>query len=515
MTSPAPATQASSPVVVALRSDPHWLSRGVIPPRPAERLEIGANAAPSGEARLLIVSNRLPVTARRTEDGIRLDRSAGGLASALRGAHAGGESWWIGWAGNAKALDAKERHEVREQLRAMRVAHVTIDPADARTFYGTLSNGILWPLFHDRLDRLPLDLGGWDVYERVNERFAEAVAELWRPGDLVWVHDYHLMRLPALLRKRLPHARIGFFLHTPFPNPEMFLVLPARRWLVEGMLGADLIGFHTRRYRGHFTAALRRLFGIEMDADAHVRFDDRAIQLGIFPIGIDAAEFNRRANARDVIVKSLEHRFGRERLLLGIDRLDYTKGIPRRLAAMERLLEERPEWRKNVRLVQVAVPSRGTVSAYRTFRRDVEQLVTRINGRFATSTWTPIHYLHQAFEPDELIALYRAADVMLVTPVRDGMNLVSKEFVACRGDENGVLILSEFAGAADELQDALIVNPYDITGVADAIHRALTMEGPDRRHRMLRMRETVFAHDVHWWTREFIHALGGKARVAK
>jgi trehalose 6-phosphate synthase/phosphatase len=485
----------------------------VIPAPPSEGLERSVTTTRANPARLLIVSNRLPVTARRTDDGMTLARSVGGLASALRGPHASSESWWIGWVGDAKGLDAKERSEIREQLRTMRAAHVSVDPADARVFYGKLSNGILWPLFHDRLDRLPLDLGGWDVYERVNERFADAVAELWRPGDLVWIHDYHLMRLPALLRARIPQARIGFFLHTPFPNPEMFLVLPARRWLVEGMLGADLIGFHTRRYRGHFTAALRRLLGTEMDADSHVRIGGRAIQLGIFPIGIDAEDFNRRASKRDVIVKSLEHRSVRERLLLGIDRLDYTKGIPRRLAAMERLLETHPEWRRNVRLVQVAVPSRGSVSAYRTFRREVEQLVSRINGRFATSTWMPIHYLHQTLDTDELIALYRAADVMLVTPVRDGMNLVAKEFVACRGDETGVLVLSEFAGAADDLQSALVVNPYDIGGVADAIHRALTMEGPERRRRMREMRETVFAHDVHWWTREFIRALDGSASV--
>jgi trehalose 6-phosphate synthase/phosphatase len=474
---------------------------------PTELRETTGQEERRATGRLLIVSNRLPVTARRDGEDLRLDRSVGGLASALRGAHGASESWWIGWLGDVRGFDAKERYQIREQLRPMRASAVTLDAKDARTFYGTLSNGILWPLFHDRLDRLPLDLGGWDAYERVNERFAETVAELWQPGDLVWIHDYHLMRLPALLRKRIPDARIGFFLHTPFPNPEMFLVLPTRRWLVEGMLGADVIGFHTRRYRGHFTAALRRLLGMEMDADAHVRHDDRVIQLGIFPIGIDAEDFNRRSNKREVIVKSLEHRAGRERLLLGIDRLDYTKGIPRRLAAIERLLEQRPEWRRNVRLVQVAVPSRGTVSAYRTFRREVEQQVSRINGRFATSTWVPIHYMHQSFDQDDLIALYRAADVMLVTPVRDGMNLVAKEFVACRGDESGALVLSEFAGAADQLSDALIVNPYDIAGVADTIHRALTMDGGDRRQRMRHMRDGVFAQDVHWWAREFVRAL--------
>lgn len=471
----------------------------------------GIARAPSSSVagRLLIVSNRLPVTARRVEGTIQLQSSSGGLASALRGTHASTESWWIGWIGDEGGADAKERYEVREQLRAMRAAAVTIDKRDAHTFYSKLSNGILWPLFHDRLDRLPLDLGGWDAYERVNERFADAVAELWQPGDMVWVHDYHLMRVPALLRQRIPEARIGFFLHTPFPNPEMFLVLPARKWLVEGMLGADLIGFHTRRYRGHFTAAVRRLLNLEMDADAHLRFDGRAVQLGIFPVGVDARQLSEHAMERSVIMRSLEHRPGRERLILGIDRLDYTKGIPRRLAAIEKLLEDHPEWRRNVRFVQLAIPSRGTVTAYRKFRRELEQLVSRINGRFATSTWMPIHYMHQSVTQDDLIAMYRAADVMLVTPVRDGMNLVAKEFIACRPDESGVLVLSEFAGAAADLTDALIVNPYDIAGVADAIHQALTMDGAERRRRMRLLRSFVFAQDVHWWTREFTSALAG------
>ena len=457
--------------------------------------------------RVLLVSNRLMVTVRREGDTIRLDRSLGGLATALAGVHDGMQSWWIGWPGDVGRLDATQRRELDERLREMRATAVSIDRADARTFYAHLANGILWPLLHDRVDRLPLDLGGWDVYERVNECFADAVAEEWRPGDVVWIHDYHLMRLPALLRKRLPEARIGFFLHTPFPNPEMFLTLPSRRSLVEGMLGADVIGFHTRRYRGHFTAVVRRQLGIEMDADAHVRHDGRAVRLGVFPIGIDAAYFDRRSTEREVLRKAIEHRPYRERLILGIDRLDYTKGIPRRLAAIERLLERHPGLRRSIRFVQAAVPSRATVRAYRSLRREVEQLVTRINGRFGTPSWTPIHYLYQSLDQRDLIGLYRAADVMLVTPVRDGMNLVAKEFVASRSDENGVLVLSEFAGAAAELTDALIVNPYDTTGVADAIRQALEMDPGQRRQRMRNMRATVFSRDANWWAGEFIEAL--------
>jgi len=321
------------------------------------------------------------------------------------------------------------------------------------------------------------------------------------------VHDYHLMRLPALLRQRLPEARIGFFLHVPFPNPEIFLALPTRRWLVEGLLGADVVGFHTRRWRGHFTAALRRLLGIEMDADATIRYDQRRVALGVFPIGVDASYFSHEATSRDVTTEVLELRHPTQRFLVGVDRLDYTKGIPRRLLAFERLLEQHPEWREHVRLVQVAVPTRSRVRAYRRLRREVDALVGRINGRFATPSWTPIHYVYRGLPQDTLLALYRTADVMLVTPLRDGMNLVAKEFVACRTDENGVLVLSEFAGAADELTDALLVNPYDVDGVADAMHRALTMDRAERRRRLRSLRAKVQANDVHHWADSFLDAL--------
>ncbi len=462
---------------------------------------------PNASGRLLIVSNRLPITVRRHEGQVRVERSAGGLATGLRGPHERSGGFWIGWPGDLDALDSDALADTRRQLEEMRAVPVTISPDEAVTFYEEISNGILWPLVHDRLDRLPLRLDGWDVYERVNERFADVVASLWQPGDVIWVHDYQLMRLPLLLRKRLPEARIGFFLHVPFPNPEVFLTLPVRKWLVEGMLGASMIGFHTRRYRGHFTAAVRRLFGLEMDADEHLRYDGRAIRIGIHPMGVDARDISQRANDRVVTQRVLEYRQRPERLLLGIDRLDYSKGIPRRVAGFERLLQTHPEWREQVRLVQVAVPSRGGVAAYRRFRKELELLVSRINGKYATPSWTPIQYIHRSLDDEELLALYRAADVMLVTPLRDGMNLVCKEFVACRGDESAVLVLSEFAGAADELTDALIVNPYDVDGVAAALHRALVMDGTERRRRMRALRERVFQNDVHRWSSSFLDAL--------
>lgn len=475
----------------------------VTPSRSIERIQRD-DAAPG---RLLIVSNRLPITIRRQGAAMRVVRSAGGLATGLRGPHERSSGWWVGWPGSLEGLDNTDLFEARRQLHEMRAIPVTLQVEEATTFYEGISNGVLWPLFHDRLDRLPLHLTGWDAYEAVNSRFADVVAGIWQADDLIWVHDFQLMRLPKLLRERLPTARIGFFLHVPFPNPEVFLVLPVRKWLVEGMLGADLIGFHTRRYRGHFTAAVRRLFGLEMDADEHLRYEGRAVRLGMFPIGVDARDFNQRASERAVSNRVLQHRAHQGKMLLGIDRLDYSKGIRRRFVSFERLLLQHPELRGHVRLVQVAVPSRGGVKAYRRFRQQVELLVARINGRFATPDWTPIQYIHRAVDDEELVALYRAADVMLVTPLRDGMNLVAKEFVASRTDEGGVLVLSEFAGAADELTDALIVNPYDIEGVAAAMRQALAMDGAERRRRMRALRERVFQNDVHAWSQSFLDAL--------
>jgi trehalose 6-phosphate synthase/phosphatase len=458
--------------------------------------------------RLITVSNRLPVTVSIESGRAVVRRSTGGLATGLRRVHTENQALWIGWPGAYPGLAEPQRQEVLRQLAALGTAPVTLSEREIEVFYEEISNAVLWPICHDRIDRLPLRIAGWDVYETVNQRYADAVVEQWRPGDTIWVHDYQLLRVPLLVRRRLPEAKIGFFLHVPFPNPEVFFTLPARRWLVEGMLGADLIGFHTRRYRGHFTGALRRLLGIEMDSSTStVVYDGRKTKLGIFPMGVDAEDFAHRADQADVSTLALDLKQPPARLLVGIDRLDYSKGIERRLLSLEQLLLRHPEWRESVRLVQVAVPSRGRVGAYRRFRRDVEALVGRINGELATPTWTPIHYIHRSVTPAMLVALYRAADVMLVTPVRDGMNLVAKEFVASRTDEDGVLILSEFAGAVDEMPSACIVNPYDVDGVADTIHGALNMEETERRTRMRALRTQVFEHDVYRWAANFLDAL--------
>jgi trehalose 6-phosphate synthase/phosphatase len=462
--------------------------------------------------RLLIVSNRLPITLTEHEGRVAVHQSTGGLATGLRAPHERSGGRWIGWLGHQlDRVPVDQRTEVEDQIARLNLVPVPLSDEEVEAFYDRVSNAVLWPLFHDRLDRLPLRISGWEAYESVNARFADAVVQQYQPGDLIWVHDYQLLRLPRLLRERLPNARIGFFLHIPFPNPEIFFALSKRKWLIEGLLGADLIGFHTARFRGHFTAALRRLFGIEAAGKNEFEHAGRRIQLGVFPMGVDAKAIAEQANGLSVSAATLELRAVPQRLVLGIDRLDYSKGISRRFIALERLLIDHPEWRERVRLVQVAVPSRGGVSAYRRIRDEVDQYVGRINGRFGTATWTPIHYIYRSVPETTLLSLYRAADVMLVTPVRDGMNLVAKEFVAARTDEDGVLLLSEFAGAAEELTDAVLVNPYDVDAIAERIHEALLMSSSERRRRMHALRARVLSEDVHWWAERFLTALTAEA----
>jgi trehalose 6-phosphate synthase/phosphatase len=458
-------------------------------------------------SRLLIVSNRLPLTVKVEGEQILLERSPGGLATGLSGPHAASEGLWIGWPGDVSNASEDRRAEVAQRLDEQRFVPVWLTPDDVKQFYEGFSNAVLWPLFHYRLDQLPLYVADWDAYERVNEEFAEAVAEHYRPGDVVWVHDYQLMLVPQLLRRRIPDARIGFFLHIPFPASEVFRTLPARDRVLEGLLGADLIGFHTASYMRAFASSLLLVLGLSANVD-RVRYGQREVRLGVFPMGIDAARFGELATQPDVgkTVADLRGADGCA-LLVGIDRLDYTKGISRRLLAFEQLLRDHPSLAERVRLIQVAVPSRTDVAAYQEFRNQVDALIGRINGAFGTPRWAPIHYIYRGLGEAEVVALYRAADVLVVTPLRDGMNLVAKEFVASRTDEEGVLVLSELAGAASELAEAIIVNPYDVDRTAEAIRRALTMPGAERRTRMRALRRRVLTYDVHSWVRAFLRAL--------
>jgi trehalose 6-phosphate synthase/phosphatase len=456
--------------------------------------------------RLLIVANRLPITARAGEDGFQLVASVGGLATGLAATHADGQGLWIGWPGPTPA-DPSERARLDAECAARRLVPVPLEGPLQRDFYEGFANGVLWPLLHYRDDQIPLVLEGWEAYQQANACFADVVAREYRRGDLVWIHDYQLMLLPGLLRARIPRARIGFFLHVPFPSIELLRLLPMRDALVRGMLGADVIGFHTDGYRRHFLSAARA-FGKAVRRRLGLDVGDRTVRVGVFPMGVDAAQFDALARSPEVQREALA--LGAqpaERLLVGIDRMDYTKGIARRLVAFERLLERHAELHGHIRLVQVAVPSREGVGAYQQMRSQLDELIGRIHGAFATATWSPIHYLYRALDRAQLVALYAAADVMLVTPMRDGMNLVAKEFVASRADERGVLVLSELAGASAQLDGALTVNPYDVDGTADMISRALGMPVEEQGRRMRRMRLQVQAHDVAWWAGNFLEAL--------
>ena len=461
--------------------------------------------------RVLIVANRLPVTVGVTDEGVDVQRSAGGLATGLLRPHEQSGGLWIGWSGAPEELTPGQQTALDRELAAMRLVAVPLTADQVTRYYEGFSNGVLWPLFHYLLDQVPLHVRDWDAYVEVNERFADIVAQHYQPGDLIWVHDYQLLLLPDLLRKRLPDARIGFFLHIPFPSEELFRTLPERDRVLRGLLGADLVGFHTPAYLRHFAASLTQL-GLTVEIDK-VQLTDREVRLGVFPMGIDAAAFTTLAEDPAVLAEATALRGDESvRLLVGVDRLDYTKGIPRRLLSYEKMLHTHPELRERVRLVQVAVPSRTGVGAYQEFRTLVESLVGRINGDFGTPRWVPVHYIYRSLSEQELVALYRAADVMLVTPLRDGMNLVAKEFVASRTDGDGVLVLSEFAGASWELPEAVQVNPYDVDGMAENTYRALTMDPEERRARLAPLRLRVEAYDVHRWAATFLEQLEAATR---
>ena len=458
--------------------------------------------------RLLIVSNRLPIAVSTADDAVRLTVTPGGLGTGLRSYHEAAGGLWIGWPGDITRLSSDQRRDLDGQLGERRIVPVHLSKDHIERYYHGFANRVLWPVFHYLIDRVPVDAAGWDAYRQANEAFADVVTREYRHGDSIWIHDYHLMLVPALLRARLPSARIGFFLHIPFPSSEVFRVLPWRHEILTGLLGADLVGFHTFGYLRHFLASLLHVDGIEAQIDC-VRVGSRTVKLGVFPMGIDADDWSTLSQSEGVgaALQKVREAAGDRRIILGVDRLDYTKGIPRRLHAVERLLRRYPDLHDRIRYIQVAVPSRGGVDSYQRFKREVEESVGRTNGECGTLNFTPVHYIHRTVTQTELAALFRAADVMLVTPLRDGMNLVAKEFIASRVDDDGVLVLSEFAGAAAELDGALTVNPYDVDAVASNLYRALSMLRPERSERMRRLRRRVCEHDVHAWARTFLGQL--------
>jgi trehalose 6-phosphate synthase/phosphatase len=473
-----------------------------------EQTTRAASTAHNPEAeRVLIVSNRLPISVSREGGSLTVTKSAGGLAAGVARVHNASGGLWIGWSGLSESLPADEEKSLQEQFAALRVVAVPLSSGEVKCYYEEYSNGILWPLFHYLIGQLPPEVQGFETYEQVNQRFADAVVANYQKGDLIWIHDYQLMLVPQMIRQKVPEARIGFFLHIPFPSSEVFRTLPYRERFIQGLMGADLIGFHTAAFMRHFSSTLLRSLGVGTEVD-QVSWEGRSVLLGVFPMGADADKFDQLGRDPEVMREaSALTSGGKTKILLGVDRLDYTKGINRRLLAFERLLLEHPELGEQVRLVQVAVPSRENVEAYQELREEIDGLIGRIHGTFATPSWVPIHYIYRGLPEKEIAALYRAADVMLVTPIRDGMNLVAKEFVATRSDERGVLVLSEFAGASAELPESLVVNPFDQRAMADAYYRALTMGEEQQQSRMQAMRRRVMRFGVQRWADAFLAKL--------
>ena len=454
----------------------------------------------SRPGRLIVVSNRLPFSFSRVGGRWQPEPASGGLVTALLPVLRNRGGTWVGWTGAPGA--AKEfRPALRELSRqaGYTLVPVALDDAEVRDFYLGFSNEVIWPLFHDLPSVANFDAAYWRTYCRVNQKYARAVHARADARSFVWVHDYHLMNLAAELRLAGSRARLGFFLHIPFPSPDIFLKLPWRRPLLQALLEFDLLGFQTARDRRNFLACVQA-----------VGLDARGTLTGEFPISIDFNAFMRRAAAPDVEAKAQElHRLlPNRRLILGIDRLDYTKGIPLRLAAFHHLLARHPEMRGRVSLMQVVVPSREDIGQYHRLRTEIEQLVGKINGAYARpGGWVPVWYEYRNLSRLELLAYYRAADIALVTPLKDGMNLVAKEYCACSIEEDCVLILSEFAGAAAQLApDAMLVNPYDVEGVAAAIREAYAMPPAQRAARMRRIRRAIRRQDVFWWVDSYLRA---------
>ena len=460
---------------------------------------------PAATADLVIVANRLPVDQVTLPDGSTEWRpSPGGLVSALEPVLRANEGTWIGWPGGTEEL--VEPFEAN----GLSLVPISISGEEIERFYEGFSNGTLWPLYHDVVAKPEFHREWFDSYVRVNRRFAEKAAELASKGATVWVHDYQLQLVPQMLRELRPDLRIGFYLHIPFPPPELFQQLPWRRQILEGLLGADLVGFQLNGAAQNFVRLIRQRVGHKTHKDLVYLPDGRTVRAAAFPISIDAGGFEELARSGEVDKRATEIReaLGNPRkVFLGVDRLDYTKGIYARLRAFSELIIDGHVTVEDAVFVQVATPSRERVEQYRILRDDIDRLVGHINGDLGKIGKPAISYLHSSYPREEMAALYRAADVMVVTPFRDGMNLVAKEYVACRYDDDGALVLSEFAGAAEELRQAWLVNPYDIDGMKAALMEAYRAEPRERGRRMRAMRRTIIQHDVAAWADSFLSEL--------
>ena len=465
------------------------------------------------EGKVLVVSNRLPVTINRGSDGsYDYSMSSGGLVTALQGLKKSTEFQWLGWPGIELPEDEQERVN-KDLMEKFKCTAIFLSDNIADLHYNGFSNSILWPLFHYHPGEMNFDENAWAAYIEANREFAIKIASQVNDNDMVWVHDYHLMLLPQMLREELGNSRknvrIGFFLHTPFPSSEIYRILPVRKEILVGVLSCDLIGFHTYDYARHFLSSVSRIVPDVTTLPNGIEFQGRSINIGAFPIGIDVDKFVDGLTKDSVIarVKQLKEKFGDTKVIVGVDRLDYIKGVPQKLHAFEIFLTENPEWIGKVKLVQVAVPSRGDVEEYQSLRSTVNELIGRINGRFGTVEFVPIHYLHKSIPFDELISLYHISDVCLVSSTRDGMNLVSYEYIACQEEKKGALILSEFAGAAQSLNGAIIVNPWNTEELSDAIKESLTLPEEKKTLNFNKLFDYISKYTSGFWGESFVKEL--------
>lgn len=472
-------------------------------------------AIESPPSRLIVVSNRLPIVLSQTNGRWSVRPGSGGLVSALAPVLRNRGGVWIGWPGSEDnepaELEAILASSTKDSGYTLKPVPLTAEEKDK--FYHGFSNEVIWPLFHDLQSHCNFNPYYWQAYQVVNRKFANVTAKTIKKNDFIWVHDYHLMNIAAELRRLGVQSKIGFFLHIPFPALDIFVKLPWRFQLLHALLEYDLIGFQTARDRRNFVQCLRILMPevtlIGKGQVVTARVGRRDVRLGAFPIGIDFNEFSKKAAAEEVTQKAwqLHQDLPGRQMILGIDRLDYTKGICHRFEAFRNALIRYPELHHKVTLIQVVVPSREDIPMYHDLKMEMERLVGEINGQFTQSGWVPIHYIFRSLDRTELLAYYRTSEIALITPLKDGMNLVAKEFCAASVEEDCVLILSEFAGAAAQLQKgALLVNPYNVEGVADAIYQAFVMNKEERRTRMRKLRRSIREHDIFWWVDSFLRA---------
>lgn len=463
----------------------------------------------------IIVSNRLPLQVSINENSFEINPSVGGLATGMKSVHAEGDGIWVGWSGIPEDnLNSSLSKKINKEIKKAKCLAVGLNNKDIEDYYEGFSNKALWPLFHYFMEYTNFEQQEWEAYKRVNQKFADVVLDTIEDGDTVWIHDYQLLLLPQLIKDKRPNTTIGFFLHIPFPSYEIFRTFPWRKEILKGMLGADLLGFHTYDYERHFLSSIKRILRLDVNFNL-INYKDRRIKVDSFPMGIDydkfydaATEQSGKPKEKSELYQRLQaHNNENKKLILSIDRMDYTKGIPNRIKAFEYFLDKYPQYKENVRLIMLAVPSRSNVPQYKKLKRETDELVGRINGKFSTVSWTPIWYFYRALPFSDLIDLYISSKVALITPIRDGMNLVAKEYVATRINKDGVLILSEMAGASKEMNGALLINPNSFEDFANNLDRALCMPIEEQQKRMTSLQKRVKRYNVEKWATEFLKSL--------